>query len=96
MDKKTMSLVGAVAALVPGVAAAAPVSSAAAYADLLKPIPNALSQLATADELAAARDAQNGELVQFAGWHHHHHRWGRHHHHHRWWGRHHHHHHHHW
>ena len=101
MDKKTMGLVGAVAALVPGVTAAAPVSSAAAYADLVRPIPNALSQLAAADEIAAAREAQNEGPVQLAQWHHHHHRWYRHHHHHhhhRWWRRyyHHHHHHHYW
>lgn len=95
MNKTTMTLLGAAAALVPGAvsaAPAAPVASAASYAELLSPIPNALEALATADDLAAARGQQDEGLVQPAGWrHHHHHRaWRRryhhhHHHHHRHW-----------
>ena len=113
MDKKTAGLASVLAVSSMAAAQAAiparPVSRAAAYAGLLKPIANAAEALKAAD--AAARDQAsrpNGEakvqLAQYWGdgggyyYHHHHH-----HHHHNWYPRyryyqyhHHHHHHHHW
>jgi hypothetical protein len=69
----------------PSPSASAPVQS---YADLLEPIPNALTALIT-DDLTKAH--QPKPLLQLAQYHHHHH----HHHHHSFYPYHHHHHHHH-
>lgn len=98
MDKTIIGVVGAVAGLasLDGAAQAATVTApgelkaAQSFADLLDPIPNAVSLLRAAD-LAAARTAQNepatDETVQVAQvyishHHHHHHRYRHHHHHH--------------
>jgi hypothetical protein len=95
MDKTLAGVIGAVGALVataPAHAAiAAPVTVRAAmqadsYADLLRPIPNALALL-QAEELAPDEPVAGGEakveLVQYHHHHHHHHvrrrRWRHHH-----------------
>ena len=104
MDKKIASLVGALSAVgVAGPAAAA--ATPEAYANLVRPIPNALTAL-MADELTRPK-SEVGDVLEaqyYYHHHHHHHRWWRrryyhhHHHHHRWYYHHHryHHHHHHW
>jgi hypothetical protein len=96
MERKIAGLVGAIATLgVVNVAQAAPapepvhVLNASSFADLLKPIPNALAMLRAVDEATPVRPAAEG--VQLARHHHHHH----HHHQHYRRPRHHHHHHHH-
>ncbi|MBO0755717.1 MAG: hypothetical protein J2P54_07635 [Bradyrhizobiaceae bacterium] len=110
MDQKIVGIVGAVAGLASldatqGAATAAPnpqgFSDAKSYAELLDPIPNALTRLRAADAAAAsAAQTENAgelsgvELAQYYYRHHHHH-----HHHHRYFRyyyHHHHHHHHHW
>ncbi len=104
MDKTIIGLVGAASALALG----APVSSAAApgplpaartYAELLDPIPDAVSRLKTqwgdGDLSLTADERPVVELVQYHHHHHHHHWWHWRHHHHWWHWRHHHHHHHH-
>jgi hypothetical protein len=92
MDKKIVSAIGAVAGLAAldgsaqaaAVAAPSPdVMNAKSYAELLDPIPNAISTLRAADATAALenRDQAPGvkaDDVQVAQYHHHHH-----HHHHR-------------
>ena len=100
MDKSIAGLIGAVgamAAATPAMAAtnAAPqldeVMQVTSYADLLKPIPNAVAMKQAYDEAQAARPAEP-EVMTIQYYHHHHH-----HHHYRYWRRrwHHHHHHHH-
>jgi hypothetical protein len=85
MKAKTVSLVGAAAALAAGPALAAPsfegpaVPPAASYADLLTPIPNAVERLQLADAQDAAQ-APDAQLIQAQYRHHHHH----HHHNRRW------------
>jgi hypothetical protein len=115
MDKKIAGLAGAlaIAAVTPGEAATPeqPLSRANAYAELLKPIPNAAAELKAAEaaeleKAAAEQAAPRTQLAQYWGYdgyyyHHHHH-----HHHDGYWRRrryyyyyhhhHHHHHHHHW
>jgi dienelactone hydrolase len=88
MKRKTATLVGAAAALVAGPALAAltpaeasPVPTAASYAELLQPIPNATERLRLADAQSAA-DAP-ARIIP-AQYHHHHHH---HHHHNRRWYR---------
>ena len=93
MDKGIVGLLGAAGAVaVAGGAQAAsqPVSLEAAmrvesYADLLKPIPNALVLRQSLDEAQAANPAQP-EVMTIQYYHHHHHRYYRrrfyHHHHH--------------
>ena len=122
MDKTMTRLLGAVGALAAAgsapvcahaassvaVPAAAPMQ-ATSYADLLRPVPNALAVLraphrADAEAAALAGDAapeatlQEAQLVVIQPHHHHHHRYYRrryyHHHHHRYFRHHHHHHHH--
>jgi hypothetical protein len=94
MDKTLAGVIGAVGALVATVpahaATAAPVTmqgamQANSYADLLKPIPNALALL-QAEALAPNEPVAEGEarveLVQYHHHHHHHHRrrrWRHHH-----------------
>jgi hypothetical protein len=109
MDKKLAGMIGMVSVLaVPATAATAPpvdmadALQAHSYADLLKPIPNAVDLLKAADaaarvapgEAAPIGDAtvQPAQFVIYLGSrrHHHHH----HHHHHRYYHHHHHHHHH--
>jgi len=97
MDKKTAGLVGAISALTPLAAAAAPldktlteVLAPQSYVELLQPIPNASALLK--EEMAAASKAQSEpriETAQYYGYpegpyyrHHHHH----HHHHHNYGG----------
>ena len=94
MDKKIASLVGALSA----VSAAAPGTSAMAtpeaYANLVRPIPNALTALMVDEATRPKSEVGDIQEAQYYYHHHHHH----HHHHHRWWRRryyHHHHHHHH-
>jgi hypothetical protein len=112
MDKKIAGLAGVLAAataVVPVQAAPAPqqLSRANAYADLLKPIPDAVAELKAADAAAREQTERQTQVAQYWGdgyyYHHHHHhhnnywrrrRWHHHHHHHHW--HHHHHHHHHW
>jgi len=99
MFRKLMGLLGALTTLSgTGAATAAPAPADSmqveSYADLLKPIPNALALLQASDAAkfqAQARgdDEANVELAQYHH-HHHHHHWRRSYHHH------HHHHHHHW
>ncbi|MCJ2072017.1 hypothetical protein MKK75_24985 [Methylobacterium sp. J-030] len=116
MDKTVAGLVGAVtllAAVDPALAAAAPpvrlqaAMQAESYADLLKPIPDAVALLKESDAtvqaepLAAASEGDaTVQQAQYYHHHHHHHRFFRpfyhhHHHHHRYFRRYHHHHHHH-
>ena len=90
MDKNLAGLIGAMGALAvaaPQPASAAPLDMAAAlqatsYADLLKPIPNALAlwKSTAAEEVPSetADDAPRIQTVQYHDHHHHHH-----HHHHR-------------
>ena len=103
MDKTIIGLVGAASALALG----APVSSAAApgpppaartYAELLDPIPDAVSRLKTqwGDGDLVADERPVVELAQYHHHHHHHHWWHWRHHHHWHWRHHHHHHHHHY
>jgi hypothetical protein len=94
MDNKTINVIGAaavIAAGTAGTAAAAPASAepipaAASYADLLQPVPDAMSRL-TADDAAHQNapaklfDAQYNPGGPYAHHHHHHH----HHHHSRRW-----------
>ena len=97
MNKTMTGLLGAVGALAAaGATQAAPavstVMQASSYADLLKPIPNALAVQAVFAEQRATEAAPEATEVQYFYRHHHHH-----HHHHRYYRRryHHHHHHHH-
>lgn len=78
MDGKTITLVGAAAALAAGPALATPLpvtpAVATSYAELLEPIPNAGEQL----KLADAQDAARPQLIQAQYYgngndHHHHH-----------------------
>ena len=91
MDRKLAGLVGMAVALVPAAAAASPVSSpddltASSYADLLKPIPNAVQKLKASDALLLEQEnAAKLEMAQYYYHHHHHHHFFRrfyHHHHH--------------
>ncbi|MGY2049938.1 hypothetical protein [Methylobacterium sp. JK268] len=102
MDKTLVSVVGAVTALAasgPAQAAVAgpanldAVMQVASYADLVKPIPNAVALLKASDaaEESRAAEALDGAQVEKAQFYYHHH----HHHHHRYWRRFYHHHHHH-
>jgi hypothetical protein len=110
MDKNIAGLIGAVSALVAVVPAQAATGrlatvestmQASSYADLLKPIPNALAVLkeltaTQAESAAGGTDTESPGTIQDAQFiirlpHHHHH----HHHHHHYRRRHHHHHHHH-
>ncbi len=112
MDKKLAALLGAAAAVatVGGAQAAThpnPTSSealqASSYADLLMPVPDAVSALKADNAAQAANADMNGAQVAqyyYHHHHHHHHHYRRHHHHHSYWWyrhhrRHHHHHHHH-
>ncbi len=98
MDKTLAGLLGAVGALVAvaPAAGAAPLGwsalQASSYADLFKPIPNAVAVLHAVDA-GAGETAEGSALVQTVQYYHHHH----HHHHRRFYRRryHHHHHHHH-
>ena len=94
MDKRIAGLLGAAAAVtaLSGVQANAAPAQAASYADLLQPVPNAVSALQADDERRAAEPEARVQLAQY---HHHHHHWRRTHHHHHHWRRHYHHHHHH-
>jgi hypothetical protein len=83
MDKKIAGLLGAAAALASlnGAQAATPpdpteVLKARSYADLLRPIPNAMAVLEAVDRAVGDPDA-NVQVAQFYVEHHHHH----HHHH---------------
>lgn len=91
LDKKIVGLAGAMAVAAPGLAVAAPapaadVMAAGSYADLLKPIPNAVEQLKASDAVLQSDDAAKVELAQYYYHHHHHHffhrRFYHHHHHH--------------
>lgn|SRR5579871_5395459 len=101
MDRKIAGLLGAVAALgTVSAAQAAPTPRvpteplrANSFAELLQPIPNAVSVLKTVDESQSAPSAEgNVQLAQYHHHHHHHHFWRRyrhhHHHHHHFWRRH--------
>lgn len=87
MDKKIAGLLGAAAALTVTTGAgtqAAPVQQPAAattYADLLKPVPNAVAALIK-DDAARAQAKPRVELAQFSRHDHHHHHHHSHHHHH--------------
>jgi hypothetical protein len=93
MDKRIAGLLGAAAAVtaLSGVQANAAPAQAASYADLLQPVPNAVSALQADDERRAAEPDARVQLAQY----HHHHHFRRTHHHHHHWRRHYHHHHHH-
>lgn len=108
MDKKIAGLVGAISALVPLGAVTAPATAAPdgaltanSYADLLKPIPNAVEQLKASDAVLKQENAAKVEMAQYYYHHHHHHHFLRrffhpyYHHHHHWYHHHHWHHHHH-
>jgi hypothetical protein len=90
MNRKTVILMGAAAALSAGPALAAPVEpavpAAATYSDLLQPIPNAAERLKIADmqEDQATPAPRLIEAQYYAHHHHHHHRrrYRRQHHHH--------------
>lgn len=102
MDKSVAGLIGAVTALTAAApshaATMAPLATDAvmqvsSYADLLKPIPNALALLKSSESAEAtaslvAPDVENEATVQEVQYHHHHHhryfrrRFHRHHHHH--------------
>lgn len=89
MDKKIAGLLGAAAALSVTTGAgtqAAPaeqsgLAAATTYADLLKPVPNAVAAL-NDDDAARAQAKPQVELAQFGHHHHHHHGFYHHHHHH--------------
>ena len=101
MEKRIAGLLGAVAALgAMSAAQAAPAPQAPtetlranSFAELLEPIPNAVSVLKTVDESQVASTEGNVQLAQFYYRHHHHHhhhfwhRWHHHHHHHHHWYR---------
>jgi hypothetical protein len=93
MDKRIAGLLGAAAAVtaLSGVQANAAPAQAASYADLLQPVPNAVSELQADDARRATEPEAHVQLAQYH--HHHHHHWRRYHHHHHW-RRHYHHHHH--
>ena len=89
MNRKTVMLIGAAAALAAGPTLAAPaepaIPAAASYADLLQPIPNAVERLKIADmQEDQAAPAPRLIEAQYNAHHHHHHRRRvrRHHHHH--------------
>jgi hypothetical protein len=105
LDKTIIGLVSAASALALGAppsssAGPAPLPAAQTYAELLDPIPDAVSRLSTqwgdGKLNVTADDSPAVELAQYYHHHHHHHHhWWRHyHHHHHWHWRHHHHHHH--
>ena len=81
MDKRIAGLLGAAAVVtaLSGVQANAAPAQAASYADLLQPVPNAVSALQADDERRAAEPEARVQLAQY---HHHHHHWRRHYHHH--------------
>jgi len=97
MDKKIASLVGALSTVTVAGPAVPAVATPEAYANLVRPIPNARTALML-DE-ATRPKSEVGDILEaqyYYHHHHHHHRWWRrryyhHHHHHRY-----HHHHHHW
>jgi hypothetical protein len=75
MDKRAISVIGAVGALacLTGAAAAAPLP-VQTYADLLAPIENPAQALAAMDAQSSASDAgASVEMVQYRHHHHHHH-----------------------
>ncbi len=87
LDKKIAGMVGALAAVAPVAAMAAPADpmAAASYADLLKPIPNAVETLKASDAVLSSEDGAKVEMAQYYHHHHHHHFFHRrfyHHHHH--------------
>jgi hypothetical protein len=98
MDKNLVGLLAVAGALaIPAAANAAtavpaPASdplAASSYADLLKPVPNALEVLKQADAAAPEAGVMKVQYWYYHHHHHHHHHWRR------WWRHHHHHHHHH-
>jgi hypothetical protein len=89
MERKVAGLVGAIATLgVVNAAQAAPapepaqILNASSFADLLKPVPNAMAALRAVDDAAPARPAADGVQLVRHHHHHHHHRMRRRHHHH--------------
>jgi len=92
MTSKTNLLAGAAAlsvaaagAMLSTTAVAEPIPRAMSYADLLEPVPDAMSRLAVDDAAAQSRPAKLIQAQYWGGYgrpyyHHHHH----HHHHHRW------------
>lgn len=88
LDKKIVGLVGAMAAVAPVAAQAASVDpmAAASYADLLKPIPNAVETLRASDLTLRDGDTAKVEAADYFYRRHHHHffhrRFYHHHHHH--------------
>ena len=96
MDKKIAGLVGALSAVTVAGPAAPAVATPEAYANLVRPIPNARTALML-DEAGPRSKSEVGDIQEAQYYHHHHHRWWprryyhHHHHHHRY-----HHHHHHW
>ena len=88
LNKTMLGVVGALAATAPTVALAAPADPmvATSYADLLKPIPNAVETLKASDATLRAEDGAKVEMAQYYYHHHHHHffhrRFYHHHHHH--------------
>ncbi len=96
-----VGLLGAMTALSPAAALAAPTLTPAdlgaeSYSDLLAPIPNAVEKLKASDALLKQDNAAKLEMAQYYHHHHHHHFFHRrfYHHHHHFFRRHHHHHHH--
>lgn len=77
MDKKIVGLAGALVAIAApahATPAAPTMSRAEAYADLLKPIPNAIEELKTADAASRQPETPRIEPAQYwGGYHHHHH-----------------------
>ena len=80
MDRKTVILLSTAAALAAGPALAAPIGpeatpvpTAASYAELLQPIPNAVERLRAADAQADLTPARLIDAQYIARNHHHHH-----------------------
>ena len=79
MEKKIAGLIGAVAAIgaASGVARAAPaptdVLNANSFADLLEPVPNAVTKLQALDEQTIDSAEPGVQLAQYYYHHHHHH-----------------------
>ncbi|HEX4198149.1 MAG TPA: hypothetical protein VHZ26_11970 [Caulobacteraceae bacterium] len=85
MHRKTVTMIGAAAALAAGPGLAGPANAAppavpvaTSYAELLQPIPNAVERLKASDAEAASRparliDAQYGPFNRHHHHHHHHH-----------------------
>ena len=90
MDKTLVGIIAAIGAVAAVAPAQAEISSselsrameASSYAELIRPIPNAVALLRVADDQQPVSEEAGVQLAQFHHHHHHHHHYRRHYHHH--------------